>query len=160
MYLHEVEAAAGVSIVKWAKRCAVSTETLLRRTRKEREVGRHSASLYGWHSLRASFVVAALTAGVPLEVVRRIVGHSTADMTLEYFNPTKRIMAETVRRRLAGSAIAGGASKTGVGARGASRLLGARADAPDASAGVASRLAAIVANMSAAEREQLKALLG
>lgn len=167
MYLHEVEEKSGANIVKWAKRCATSDEALVRKTRQERKVGRHSASLYGWHSLRASFVVAALTAGVPLEVVRRVVGHTTADMTLEYFNPTKRIMAETVRRRLAGSVIGGSdaaVAKRVTPGRPTERPAVTHPIAPllgaDTSAVRGGGLAAMVAGLSPEEREQLKALLG
>lgn len=132
-YLHELEEITGNTIVKYAKECASSVRNLLKKTRLERDVGRHSASLYGWHSLRASFVVQALAANVPIEAVRMVVGHSTTDMTMEYFNPTKRVMAETIRKGLSGSILASG----GVSA-----------------------IAGMIAKMSASDREQLKRLLG
>ena len=77
---------------------------LLRLTRQKREVGK-SASLYGWHSIRATFVTLALMRKVPIEMVRRIVGHTTADMTMVYFRPTKLIVAETLRQQMAGSVL-------------------------------------------------------
>lgn len=138
-YLHGIEDIARTTIVKWAKTCATSNRRLLQRTRQERKVGKRSASIYGWHSLRASFVVAALTHGIPIEVVRRIVGHSTVRMTEEYFNPTKAIMADAFRRKMSGSILAGSTTPQ----------LETKPN-----------LASLVANMTPAEREQLKALLG
>lgn len=104
-YLHEVERLTGLRIVDAGGDNPTSTASLLRRTRQERTVGAHSASLYGWHSLRATFVVLALNEGLPLEDVRRIVGHTTADMTLEYYNPTKTIAAERFRRRMSATVL-------------------------------------------------------
>ena len=79
-----------------------TTQDLLRMTRQKREIGQNSASLFGWHSLRTTFVTISLMRRVPIEVVRRIIGHTTADMTRTYFNPTKPIMAETFSRQMAG----------------------------------------------------------
>lgn len=104
-YLHEVERLTGASIVDAVRDNPTSTASLLRMTRQERTVGAHAASLYGWHSLRATFVVLALNEGLPLEDVRRIVGHTTADMTLEYYNPTKTIAAERFRRRMSATVL-------------------------------------------------------
>lgn len=59
-----------------------------------------TASLYGWHALRATFVVLAIKAGVKLPDVQRAVGHSTFDMTMQYYNPTSQHEAERVRRQM------------------------------------------------------------
>ncbi len=104
-YLHEIEKLTGTRIVEFERESPTSTTSLLRRTRQERIVGAHAASLFGWHSLRATFVVLALNEGLPLEDVRRIVGHTTADMTLQYYNPTKRIAAERFRRRMSATVL-------------------------------------------------------
>ena len=57
-----------------------------------------SASVLGWHSLRATFATLALSANVPIETVKLITGHSVVS-TLQkyYFNPT----AEHLRAVLA-----------------------------------------------------------
>ena len=75
------------------------------RTRAKRKIGDKAASLYGWHSLRATFVVLAYEAGVPLADVQKVVGHSTVEMTLQYYNPDKKLVAERVRQRMAGSVL-------------------------------------------------------
>ena len=83
----------------------VTTKYLLRLTRQKRETGQRSASIFGWHAFRTTFVTIALMRKIPIEMVRRIVGHTTADMTMVYFRPTKFIVAETIRRQMAGSVL-------------------------------------------------------
>jgi integrase len=46
------------------------------------------ASVKGWHSFRTTWITLALTAGLPMELVRRVSGHTTADVVLKhYFRP-------------------------------------------------------------------------
>ncbi len=71
----------------------------------KKDTRQKSASAYGWHSLRATFVVLAIEAGVPLASVQKIVGHSTFSMTLEYFNPEQKHEAERVRNQMRGSIL-------------------------------------------------------
>lgn len=80
---------------------------LIERTRSARGIGKRAASLYGWHSLRATFVVLAIEAGVPLPDVQKIVGHTTAEMTMQYFNPTAKHTAERVKRQMRGTVLDG-----------------------------------------------------
>lgn len=88
---------------------------LVERTRGESAVGRNrKASLYGWHSLRATFVVLAHEAGVPLADIARVVGHTTTDMTMQYFNPEKRHAAERLKVQLRGSVLDNGPAPTDV----------------------------------------------
>jgi len=45
-------------------------------------------SLRGWHSFRTTFITLALSAGLPMELVRRVTGHTTVDVVLKhYFRP-------------------------------------------------------------------------
>ena len=143
-YLHSVEELTGTPIVKWAKVCANSNSAILKRTRQNRVIGKRAASLYGWHSLRASFVVAALTHGIPIDIVRKIVGHSTVRTTEEYFNPTRAIVAEAVKRKMSGSILAGGPAA----------LPFANTD------NELNELAAKLSKLSPAKRKQLNELLG
>lgn len=42
----------------------------------------------GWHSFRTTFITLALSAGMPMEIVRRVTGHTTVDVVLKsYFRP-------------------------------------------------------------------------
>ena len=71
------------------KRKAPSVKQAIARiTRIKREHGQKSASIYDWHALRTTFVTLALSAGVPMELVRRVTGHTTVDIVLRhYFRP-------------------------------------------------------------------------
>jgi integrase len=69
-------------------------------TRVDRQQGMLSASVYDWHALRTTWVTIALTAGVPMELVRRITGHKTVEIVLKhYFRPDR----EHFRAALAGA---------------------------------------------------------
>lgn len=99
--LGAVEKLVGVKLKPSNKRSSnPAVRDLLKFTRQERASGGRAGTIYSWHSLRASFVVLALDNGVPLNIVRELVGHTTCDMTLEYYHPTRRIAAENARRIL------------------------------------------------------------
>src|SRR3954468_24346108 len=55
---------------------------------QEREVGLRRASVRDFKSFRVTWVMLALTAGVPLELVQKVTGHKTTDIVLKhYFQP-------------------------------------------------------------------------
>ena len=59
-------------------------------TQAKRAKGQRVASVRDWHALRATFVTLALTAGVPVELVRRVTGHATVEVVLKhYFRPDR-----------------------------------------------------------------------
>ena len=97
--LSAIERLTHTTIKRKAK--SPSLAELLPYTRRERVVGKRSASIYSWHSMRCAFVVRMLSNGVNVETLRSIVGHTTVEQTLEYFNPTVKIAAENARRILA-----------------------------------------------------------
>ncbi len=66
-----------------ALKSAGITDTLV-----ERDDASQKASVKDFHSLRTTWITMALTAGVPMELVRRVTGHSTVDVVLKhYFRP-------------------------------------------------------------------------
>lgn len=115
--LRDVEELTGAHLRPGSKRrrkleLKIDKRSLIDRTRqggtrgaKKRtgQVRRNAASIYGWHSLRATYVVLAVEAGVPLAFIEKAVGHSTVEMTLQYFNPTGKHAAGVMGRRLAGT---------------------------------------------------------
>ena len=117
MYLQDAEKLTGERLRPraLARQNRVTRKQLIERTRGNIEkakggkiAGRtRKASLYGWHSLRATFVVLAVEAGVPLADIARVVGHTTAEMTMQYFNPEKKHAAERVRAQMAGGVLDG-----------------------------------------------------
>lgn len=81
-------------------------KTLIKGTRQKRGQGRLSASLFGWHNLRGTFVVLALDAGVPFETVTRCTGHTTAKTVRDhYYNPTREHTRQAMQK--AGKQIGG-----------------------------------------------------
>ncbi len=63
---------------------------MARVSRIDRETGQRAASVRDWHTLRATWVTLALSAGVPVELVRRVTGHATVEVVLKhYFRPDR-----------------------------------------------------------------------
>ena len=105
MDLRDIEKLTGETLRPMAAKSARRKNRLelMELTRKKRGGGQRAASIYGWHSFRHTFVVMALKAGVPVEDVRRIVGHGEAETTLEnYYNPEKKHAVEAMRKRMEG----------------------------------------------------------
>lgn len=64
-------------------------------------------SLKGWHSFRTTWTTMALSAGVPIEIVRRVTGHRTAEIVMEnYFRPGRaqfrQVLAANMPKALVG----------------------------------------------------------
>ena len=97
--LHVIEKWIGKSFVRSAQMPSVK-ESIARVTRIRREHGQKSASIYDWHALRTTFVTLALSAGVPMELVRRVTGHTTVDIVLRYYFRPGR---DTFRAALTGA---------------------------------------------------------
>ena len=111
-YLRDAERVTGETLRPGLSKHGMAKRDLVARTRGRREVGKKSASLFGWHNLRHTFVVLAIQSGVPAEKVRRIVGHGDVATTLNnYFNPTRANEAERVRLQMAGTVIATGTAR-------------------------------------------------
>jgi integrase len=73
---------------------------IIKHTQAAREIGQRAASLRDWHALRTTFVTLALSANVPIELVRRVTGHRTVEVVLaNYFRPGR----EAFRVALTGS---------------------------------------------------------
>jgi integrase len=55
------------------------------------EQRRRRGNVKGWHSFRTTFITLALSAGMPMELVRRVTGHTTVDVVLKhYFRPGRQ----------------------------------------------------------------------
>jgi integrase len=84
------------SVQEWVGKCFIRSaqaegikEIIQRVTRVKREHGLW-ASVRDWHALRTTFVTLALSAGVPIELVRRVTGHATVEVVLKhYFRPDR-----------------------------------------------------------------------
>jgi integrase len=58
--------------------------------RVDSEHASQKASVKDFHSLRTTWITMALTAGVPMELVRRVTGHSTVEVVLKHYFRPKR----------------------------------------------------------------------
>ena len=130
-------------------------KTLIRDTRQGRGAGhgKLSASLLGWHSLRGTWATLALSAGIPVETVKLVTGHGTANTVLKfYYNPQREhlrsVLGEKLPEVLTGVKIA----KTSARASRTKRLT-----APGEEH--VSTLASQLKQLSATERKQLAAML-
>ena len=112
-YLKEAERVTGETyrprINRKRARGKPTARDLMESTRAPRAIGKYSASLFGWHSLRHSFVVLALQNKVPVNDVSSIVGHGDAETTLKnYGNNSKNVVAERTQRQMRSTVLSTG----------------------------------------------------
>lgn len=71
-------------------------------------------SLKGWHSFRTTWITLALSAGVPMELVRRVTGHASADIVLKhYFRPGREAFRAALYQAMPGLLLGGGPPPSG-----------------------------------------------
>jgi hypothetical protein len=87
--LHTVEDLIGKNFMRSEQARGVKAD-IATMTRSARKQGQRAASILDWHAMRTTWVTLALSAGVPLELVRRVTGHATVEIVLKhYFRPGK-----------------------------------------------------------------------
>lgn len=122
--LADAERASGVIFRHGSAKAGRGVRTLMTVTRQKREgtCMLRSASVLGWHSLRATFATLALSANVPVETVRLVTGHSVVS-TLQkyYFNPTAEHLRAVLGEKLP-DVLTGGAGSSKVLERGSSKV--------------------------------------
>jgi integrase len=70
-------------------------------TQQARPNGLRKASVRDFHSFRVTWVTLALTAGVPLEIVKKVTGHRTAGIVMKhYFQPGREEFRRTLTNKL------------------------------------------------------------
>lgn len=137
--------------------------SLMEKTKAAHAKSGRKSSIYGWHSLRATFVVLALSRGIPEEVVAKIVGHATVDMTRRYFNPTEKNAADIFAHYMGNSLLVQNAPQALVNAPGllpapdTANDAVATGDAPQATP--AANLDALKAQLAALPKKERQALL-
>jgi len=89
MLLHEAQDISGVRFLPDTPRKGEGIKHAIREvTRANRAVGRRAASLYDFHALRTTFVTQALLAGMSIDKLKALTGHTTVDLVLRhYFKP-------------------------------------------------------------------------
>jgi hypothetical protein len=87
-------------------------KAIARVTRTDRAHGQRAASVRDWHALRTTFVTLALSAGVPMELVRRVTGHQTVEIVLRhYFRPDREQFRAALTGALPGILTGGTVAK-------------------------------------------------
>jgi integrase len=84
-YLHAMEEAGRVALVSPPKVETDAARTTLAEVR-DGEQRKQRGSLCGWHSFRTTFCTLALANGVPMEILRKITGHRTAEIVLKHYD--------------------------------------------------------------------------
>jgi integrase len=86
-WLHSIEQKTGLSFIRATQPGGMRTD-VAKITRLKKEGRKRSGSVIDWHCLRTSFVTIALSAGVPVELVKKITGHASVEIILKhYFKP-------------------------------------------------------------------------
>lgn len=105
-YLKRIRDILGFSIVRTVREPV---------TIKDAALGKHTHGLVrvnqrGFHALRATWVTLALSAGVPIELVRRVTGHSITETVLtNYFQPGREEFRNALQAAMPKMLTAGGA---------------------------------------------------
>lgn len=106
-YLARIERVAGHPVVRKEVAFARKRKALAALPRASEEgarpaaTGRVRVNTRGFHALRATFATQALAAGVPVEVVKLVTGHSLAETILRhYFNPDEDTMLGRLERAM------------------------------------------------------------
>ncbi len=147
-YLHAMEDAGKMALVSAPKRDTPARATLAEiqdgQQRKQR------GSLCGWHSFRTTFCTLALANGVPMDLLRKITGHRTAEIVLKHYDrrgrdAMRRAIGDAMPKAIAGAVTAPAAPAAGDALEAVALppdLAGMLADAdPDTLAKVARMLA-------------------
>ncbi|MDF7824453.1 tyrosine-type recombinase/integrase [Pontiellaceae bacterium B12227] len=103
-YLNELEAQTKKRLIRGKHRPATDIVPPTRgKMREERKNGLNAASVRDFHSFRTTFVTIALMRGMPLDTVRKITGHQTAEVvTKHYFRPEREQLREAMQNTLPG----------------------------------------------------------
>jgi integrase len=108
-YLHAMEDAGKMALVSEPKRDTPARATLAEIGEDEQRARR--GSLCGWHSFRTTFCTLALANGVPMDLLRKITGHRTAEIVLKHYDrrgrdAMRRAIGDAMPKAIAGAVAA------------------------------------------------------
>ncbi len=94
-YFKRIEVATGFPVVRQRRpKAAVKPRALVHAKRQ----GLLRVNQRGFHAFRATWVTLALTAGVPIDLVRKVTGHTTVDTVLtHYYQPGREDFRRTLQ---------------------------------------------------------------
>jgi integrase len=92
-YLSRIEQIVGFAIVRTAKASTPHPAGILGYLHEKREGSKRRVNVHGFHALRSTFVTLALVAGVPVELVKAVTGHTLTETVIaHYFRPNQEQM--------------------------------------------------------------------
>ena len=98
-YLKRIEEVVGFVVVR-QRRPKVEVQ-VLGAMHAQRKTGLKKVSQRGFHAFRATWVTLALTAGVPVDLVRKVTGHTTVETVLtHYFQPNREDFRRTIEKAM------------------------------------------------------------
>jgi integrase len=93
LYMKRVEKLVGFPVVRTAKVATQEPGEAQKFLHEERTGGARRVNVHGFHALRSTWVTLALTAGVPVELVRTVTGHTLTETVIaHYFRPNQEQM--------------------------------------------------------------------
>ena len=93
IYLKRIQQIVGFPIVRTAKVESSPNAGVLGSMYEKRKGIDRRINVHGFHALRSTFVTLALTAGVPVELVRTVTGHTLTETVIaHYFRPNQEQM--------------------------------------------------------------------
>lgn len=105
LYLNTLEDKTGIRFIRGKRRAVRACAPGHRRGEmtRPRAKGRNAASVRDFHSFRTTFVTLALSNGMPIDTVRLITGHRTAEIvTKHYFRPQRDAIRKAMQQTLPG----------------------------------------------------------
>lgn len=84
-YLNQMEEMCAVEIIRRRDGILCPPGAVIGPKQETRCKGRRRASLRDFHSFRVTWITLALSAGVPMELVRKVTGHRCAEIVLKYY---------------------------------------------------------------------------
>ncbi len=111
-YLTRIEKIVGFPIVRTAKVAPPQAADVLGYLHEKREGGAHRVNIHGFHALRSTFVTLALTAGVPVELVKAVTGHTLTETVIaHYFRPNQEQMRAALQAAMPRLLMNGGPTR-------------------------------------------------
>lgn len=100
-YLKRVEDVTGFPVIRQSRPEAASKRQAKAAAKKMAAATRHGlrrVNQRGFHAFRASWVTLALTAGVPVDLVRKVTGHTTVETVMtHYFQPGREDFRKAIQ---------------------------------------------------------------
>lgn len=140
--LHHAEELSKLAFIQDRRNMFSMRKAVARITRKKRDVGQRSASLYDFHALRTTFVTIAISNGFSIDKLRALTGHETVEIVLRhYFKPKGTDFSNELEKAMP-------ESLTGV-----PRMLQIQAD--QAAVNPVDQIAQLMGNLSRSQKKEL-----